>query len=57
MKRLDSEGKPLDLAGPNLANGQPFNAASTEGQGRGGVLLGELEPVAAGRREEAQCAG
>lgn len=25
IKRLESEGKPFELVGPNLANGQPFN--------------------------------
>jgi hypothetical protein len=30
MKRLDSEGKPLELTGPQLATGQPFNAAQKD---------------------------
>lgn len=30
LKRLDSEGKPLELSGPQLANGQPFNAAQPD---------------------------
>ena len=32
VKRLESDGKPLDLAGTNLASGQPFNAASLQGK-------------------------
>ena len=32
VKRLDSEGKPLDLAGPNLATGQPFTAGQVAGK-------------------------
>jgi hypothetical protein len=31
IKRLESEGKPLELAGPNL-NGTPFNAATLQGK-------------------------
>ncbi|MBN9122806.1 MAG: TlpA family protein disulfide reductase, partial [Planctomycetes bacterium] len=30
LKRLDSEGKPLELTGPQLANGQPFSAAQKD---------------------------
>lgn len=30
VKRMESEGKPLELAGPNLANGQQFNAATLQ---------------------------
>jgi len=30
MKRLDSEGKPLELTGPQLANGQAFSAAQKD---------------------------
>lgn len=30
LKRLDSEGKPLELSGTQLANGQPFNAAQPD---------------------------
>jgi hypothetical protein len=32
VKRLESEGKPLELQGPNVANGQPFNAAQAAGK-------------------------
>ena len=32
VKRLESVGKPLELAGTNLANGQSFNAASLQGK-------------------------
>ena len=31
LKRLESEGKPFDLVGPNLANGQAFNVAGFAG--------------------------
>jgi hypothetical protein len=31
IKRLESEGKPFELVGPNLANGQPFNTSSLAG--------------------------
>jgi hypothetical protein len=31
IKRLESEGKPFDLIGPNLANGQPFNISGLSG--------------------------
>jgi hypothetical protein len=30
LKRLDSEGKPLELSGPQLANGQNFDAAQKD---------------------------
>ncbi|QJW97944.1 thioredoxin-like domain-containing protein [Frigoriglobus tundricola] len=30
LKRLDSEGKPLELSGPQLGTGQPFNAAQKD---------------------------
>lgn len=30
LKRLDSEGKPLELSGPQLAGGQTFNAAQKD---------------------------
>lgn len=32
IKRLECEGKPLELVGPNLANGQMFNAAGLQGR-------------------------
>lgn len=32
IKRLDSEGQPLELAGPTLADGKPFNVASLSGK-------------------------
>lgn len=32
LKRLDCEGKPFDLQGPNLANGQPFSAGQLNGK-------------------------
>ena len=32
IKRLDSEGKPLDLVGPNLATGVPFNVSALQGK-------------------------
>lgn len=32
VKRLDSVGKPLELVGPNLADGKVFNAASLQGK-------------------------
>lgn len=31
-RRLESEGKTLELTGPNLANGQPFNVAGLAGK-------------------------
>src|SRR5439155_14643213 len=30
LKRLDSEGKPLELVGPVLGTGQPFNAVQKD---------------------------
>ena len=30
VKRLDAEGKPIELQGPNIATGQPFLRASAE---------------------------
>jgi hypothetical protein len=30
LKRLDSAGKPLEITGPTLANGQPFNATTLQ---------------------------
>lgn len=32
IKRLESEGKPIELIGTNLANGQPFNCAGLQGR-------------------------
>jgi thiol-disulfide isomerase/thioredoxin len=32
VRRLDSEGKPLELAGPNMATGQPFSAQQLAGK-------------------------
>jgi len=32
VKRLDCEGKPLELAGTNMATGQPFNATQLNGK-------------------------
>lgn len=32
VKRLDSEGKPLELQGPNIATGQSFSAAQAAGK-------------------------
>jgi hypothetical protein len=32
LKRMDSEGKPIELAGPNLANGQQVNVGGMKGK-------------------------
>lgn len=32
VKRLDAEGKPLELQGPNITTGQPFSAAQAGGK-------------------------
>ncbi len=53
LKRLDSEGKPLELVGPHLENGAgSVHIRGAPRQGRGGLLLCELEPVASRGREE-----
>jgi hypothetical protein len=32
IKRLDAEGKPLELQGPNISTGQPYSAAQASGK-------------------------